>query len=147
MHLTGDHTFDAPIQSVWDTLLDPDIIAACMPGKEKFEQIGPDYFEAAMRIKVGPINGSAVGRVRLAEQEPPRRYRMIVEGKGGIGNATGSGVLTLSEQAGKTVVAYDGDVQVTGRVASVGQRLMGMTAKVMINQFFKCMEDKVPRSE
>ena len=146
MHLDGDHTFNAPLQSVWDTLLNPDVIAACMPGKEKFEQIGPDYFEAAMRLKVGPISGSATGRVRLADQEPPHRYRMVVEGRGGIGNATGSGVLNLREEGGKTIVTYDGNVQVTGKVASVGQRLMGMTAKLMINQFFKCMEGKVPKT-
>ena len=143
MHLEGSHTFDAPRQAVWDTLLDPEIIAQCMPGREKFEQIGPDQYEVAMRVKVGPIGGSATGRIRLADQEPPHRYRMDVEGGGAPGHMTGSGLMTLREEDGRTIVAYDGDAQITGKAAAVGQRLLGAVSKQMINQFFKCMEGKV----
>src|SRR5689334_12656725 len=105
MHLEGSHTFDAPVQAVWDTLLNPDVIAACMPGKETFTQIGPDQYEAAMRVKVGPVSGSATGRIRLADQEPPNRYRMDVEGGGGIGHMSGSRLLTLHGDGNKTVVS------------------------------------------
>jgi uncharacterized protein len=145
MHLEGSHTFDAPLQAVWDTLLNPEIIADCMPGRESFAQIGEDYYEAGMKIKVGPISGSATGRIRLADQNPPSSYRMDVDGGGSIGHMSGSGVLQLREENGKTVVAYTGEAQVTGKVATVGQRLLGMSAKLMIGQFFKCMESKVPR--
>ena len=143
MHLEGSHTFDAPRQAVWDTLLNPEIIAACMPGREKFEQIGPDQYEIAMRIKVGPVGGSGTGRIRLADQQPPHSYRMDVEGGGAPGHMTGSGVMSLREDGRKTIVAYDGDAQVTGKAAAVGQRLLGATAKLLINQFFKCMEGKI----
>lgn len=143
MHLDGSHSFDAPRQAVWDTLLNPQIIAQCMPGCEKFEQIGPDQYEAAMRIGIGPIKGNASGRIRLADQQPPQQYRMDVEGGGAPGHATGSGVMSLREDGGKTVVSYAGELQVTGKAASVGQRLLGATAKLMINQFFKCMEGKI----
>lgn len=145
MRIEGSHTFDAPIQAVWDTLLSPTTISQCMPGCERFDQIGPDQYEATMKVKVGPIGGSATGKIRLADQEPPTRYRMDVEGGGAPGHATGSGLMTLNEDGGKTVVSYEGDLQVTGKAASVGQRLLGMSAKLMINQFFKCMDGKVAR--
>ena len=143
MHLDGSFTFDAPRQVVWDTLLSPATISQCMPGCEKFEQIGPDQYEASMRIGVGPIKGSATGRVRLADQQPPEQYRMDVQGGGGPGHATGSGVMTLREEGGRTIVSYAGELHVTGKAASVGQRLLGATAKMMISQFFGCMEKKV----
>ena len=147
MHLEGSHTFDAPAQVVWDTLLNPDIIATCMPGCQKFERIGPDHYEASMRIGVGPVKGDATGRIRLADQQPPLTYRMDVEGGGGPGHATGSGVMTLKNEGGKTTVSYDGELHVTGKAASVGQRLLGASAKLLINQFFKCMEGKIGSRE
>jgi carbon monoxide dehydrogenase subunit G len=143
MRIEGSYTFDASVQTVWDTLLNPDVIAACMPGCEKFEAVGPDEYEASMRIGIGPIKGSATGRIRLADQQPPHRYRMDVEGGGGPGHATGSGLMALREDGGKTIVTYDGELQVTGKAASVGQRLLGATAKLLIGQFFKCMEGKI----
>ncbi|MFN8558265.1 MAG: carbon monoxide dehydrogenase subunit G [Dehalococcoidia bacterium] len=145
MRLDGRHSFDAPLQQVWDTLLDPSAIAACIPGCDKFEQTGPDQYEVTMRLKIGAISGAATGRVRLLDQLPPHRYRMEVEGGGGPGQATGAGNMALSEEGGRTVVAYSGEVQVTGKAASVGQRLLGATAKLLIGQFFKCMESKVGR--
>lgn len=144
MHLDGTYTFNAPRQAVWDTLLNPEIIAQCMPGRESFTQVGPDEYEIGIKVKVGPISGSASGRLKLADQQPPDSYRMEVAGGGAIGNATGSGTIKLRAEGAKTVVAYDGELQVTGKVASVGQRLLGVVAKQMVNQFFKSMESKVP---
>ena len=143
MHLNGSYTFKAARQQVWDTLQSPEVISQCMPGCEKFEQIGEDRYEAAMRIGVGPIRGTFIGRIYLHDRTAPERYRMDVEGGGGPGNMKGSGLLALNEDGGQTVVTYDGDAQVTGKIASVGQRLLGVTAKQLINQFFKCMEKRL----
>lgn len=143
MHITGSYTFKADRQAVWDTLLDPETIAHCMPGKESFAKIGEDQYEAQMRIGIGPIKGSYKGRIRLSEQQPPESYRMGVEGGGGPGNVKGSGLLTLRAENGGTAVSYEGDAQISGRIASVGQRLLGVSAKQLINQFFKCMEARL----
>jgi carbon monoxide dehydrogenase subunit G len=143
MHLTGNHSFTAPLQTVWDTLLSPEVISQCMPGCEKFDQIGPDQYEATMRIGIGPIKGTYSGKIRLADQQPPSQYRMEVDGGGAPGHVTGGGAMVLREENGKVVVSYDGDAQVTGKIASVGQRLLTPIAKQMINQFFKCMESKI----
>jgi carbon monoxide dehydrogenase subunit G len=143
MHLDGDHAFKSSLQTVWDTLLSPEVISQCMPGCEQFEQIGENHFAATMRIGIGPIKGTYTGKIRLADQEPPARYRMEVEGGGAPGHVTGTGVMELRQDGDRTIVRYSGDAQVTGKIASVGQRLLTPIAKQMINQFFKCMESKV----
>lgn len=145
MHLEGTYTFAAPVQTVWDALLNPENISGCMPGRESFQQIGPHEYQAAMKVKIGPVSGAATGRVRLSELQPPSQYRMDVEGGGGVGHIIGGGVLTLREQGRATVVSYVGDAQVTGRVARVGQRLLGSVARTMINQFFRCMDSTIAR--
>jgi len=143
MHLDGSYTFDAPRGRVWQALQSPAVIAQCMPGCETFEEIGADRYEATMRIGIGPIKGTYTGRIHLRDRVAPEQYVMEVEGGGGPGHMKGSGLLTLEERGGQTVVSYDGDAQVTGKVASVGQRLLGVTAKQLITQFFKCMERKL----
>ena len=143
MHLTGSYTFKAARQRVWDTLQSPDVISRCMPGCEKFEPIGEDRYEATMKIGVGPIKGIYTGRIFLHERTEPSQYRMDVEGGGGPGHMRGSGLLTLEERGAETVVSYDGDAHVSGKIASVGQRLLGVSAKQLIGQFFKCMEKRL----
>ena len=143
MHLDGSYTFKAPRQQVWDNIQNPQVISQCMPGCQKFEQIGEDKYEATMRIGVGPIKGTYTGRIHLLDRQEPERYRMNVEGGGGPGHMKGGGLLELREDGGETVVTYDGDAHVTGKIASVGQRLLGVTAKQLINQFFKCMEKQL----
>lgn len=143
MQINGSYTFKAPRGRVWDTLQSPDTISQCMPGCEKFESIGEDRYEATMRIGIGPIKGTYTGRIFLHDRTQPESYRMDVEGGGGPGHMKGSGLLELRDEGGETIVTYDGDAQVTGKIASVGQRLMGVTAKQLINQFFKCMERKL----
>ena len=143
MHLDGSYTFKAARQRVWETLQSPTVIGQCMPGWEKFEEVGQDRYEATMRIGIGPIRGTYTGRIHLRDREEPERYRMDVEGGGGPGHMKGSGLLELREQGDETVITYDGDAQVTGRIASVGQRLLSVSAKQLINQFFKCMERRL----
>jgi carbon monoxide dehydrogenase subunit G len=143
MQLDGSYTFKAPRDQVWRNLQNPDVIKQCMPGCQEFTEIGEDRYEATMRVGIGPIKGTYTGRIHLRDRVAPAQYVMEVEGGGGPGHMKGSGLLKLEENGGQTVVAYGGDAQVTGKVASVGQRLLGASAKQLINQFFKCMEKKL----
>jgi len=143
MHLDGSYTFKAPRDLVWSTLQSPVVLEQCMPGCEKFEEISEDRYEATMKVGIGPIKGTYTGRIYLRDQVAPEQYVMEVDGGGGPGHMKGSGLLRLEERDGGTVVAYDGDAQVTGKIASVGQRLLGASAKQLINQFFKCMEKRL----
>ena len=146
MQLSGSYTFNAPRDAVWNAMLDPTAISHCMPGGEEFTELGNDRYEAKMRVGIGAIKGTFAGKIQLLEQVRPTSYRMSVEGGGGPGRVKGSGVLTLAEQSDETVVTYDGDAHVAGLIASVGQRLLSVTARKMIEQFFKCMEKQVEGS-
>lgn len=143
MHLDGSYTFKAPRQLVWDTLQRPETIGQCMPGCETFEPVGDDRYEATMKLGIGPIRGTYTGRIHLRDRQEPEQYVMDVEGGGAPGHMKGSGVLRLDEHEGHTIVLYAGDAQVTGKVASVGQRLLSASAKQLIGQFFKCMERRL----
>ena len=145
MQLSGSYTFKAPRDQVWAAMLDPENIRRCMPGCEQFTETGEGQYDAVMKAGVGSIKGTFQGKIQLSEQQPPTSYRMGVEGGGKPGRVKGSGVLTLTEQGDSTLVSYDGDAQVAGLIASVGQRLLGITARKLIEQFFKSMEKQIVR--
>jgi carbon monoxide dehydrogenase subunit G len=105
--------------------------------------IGPDQYEATMTVKIASIGGKFNGRVSLGEKQEPTSFLMRVEGGGGPGRVNGQGTLRLEERDGGTEIAYDGDVQVAGPIAAVGQRLLGVSAKMMIGKFFDCMEQRL----
>ena len=83
------------------------------------------------------LSGAFEGKVRITDQNPPSSFRLVVEGSGKIGFMKGEGLLTLTPEGAGTEVAYDGDVQVGGTIAAVGQRLIDCTAKMMIKRFFE----------
>jgi carbon monoxide dehydrogenase subunit G len=147
MDVQGTYTFAAPQERVWELLLDPDAIRNALPGVKEFKPVGENEFEATMSIGVGAIKGSYSGKVKLSDQEPMTRYRLTVEGSGRPGFLKGDGVIQLEEKEGSTLVTYNGQAQVGGMIASVGQRLVMASAQLVIGQFFKAMERQLGRSE
>ncbi|MFQ5879653.1 MAG: CoxG family protein, partial [Dehalococcoidia bacterium] len=109
----------------------------------KFEIVGNEYYQATMRVGVGSIKGTYTGSIRVAEKEPMSRYKLVVEGGGAPGRMQGEGTIFLQARDGATEVAYSGDVEVMGPVAGVGQRLMSAAARLLIDQFFKCLERQI----
>ena len=142
MELTGDHTFAAPRERVWQFLLDPETLRQCLPGCEKLEAVGPDEYEATMKIGVAAIRGTYQGRVKISDKQEPASYRMLVEGKGSAGQVSGEGRLELSEEGGQTRVQYSGTANVRGTLARVGARVMQPAAKMVVGQFFNCLASK-----
>jgi carbon monoxide dehydrogenase subunit G len=147
MHLAGTRSVKTARQMVWDTLQDPGELAACMPGCEGMTEIGPDQYEATMMVKVAAIGGKFHGRVSLGEKAEPDSFQMRVEGGGGPGRVNGTGTIRLEERDGGTEIAYDGNVQVAGPIAAVGQRLLGASARMMIGKFFDCLEQRLTSKE
>jgi len=134
MDLTGTYTFDAPKNEVWQALMDPEVLAKVMPGCEKLEEIGENQYEAALKIKVGPVQGKFSGNIELLEINEPDSYRMKVDGKGPTGFMKGDGQVKLEAQGNSTLMHYSGTAQVGGRIASVGQRLLDSSAKAITKQ-------------
>ena len=142
MELTAEYTFDAPIARVWEVLMDPQSIAACLPGCQKFEAIGDDRYQVTLTAGVAAITGSFSGTVVMADKKPFESYRLIVEGRGAPGFVNGQSTITLRSVDGgvdTVVIAVAGTVTVGGLVAQVGQRLIGATARLMMDRFFNCL--------
>ncbi len=146
MELSGEHRFAAPRERVWDMMLDPDVLQDCLPGCEKLELVGPDEYTATMKIGVAMIKGTFQGRVKITDKQEPESYRMRVAGKGSQGEVSGEGSLSLVESGGETVVAYTGEANVRGTLARVGTRVMQPAARMIVGQFFECLDGKAKES-
>jgi uncharacterized protein len=143
MKLMGTQTFPAPRQKVWTFLTDPERLAKCMPGCEKLETVGENEFSGVINVGLAVVKGVYNGKVKLDEMQPPTHYKMLLDGKGKQGFIKGSGTIDLEEQNGQTILKYNGDIQIGGPLASVGQRMIDGAAKMMIGQFFTAMEAEV----
>lgn len=144
MKVSGDFTFDAPQSEVWEALLDPEVLASVLPGCEKLDLVGENQYEGALKIKVGPVQGKFQGKIGLSDIVPPEGYAMTVDGRGAPGFVKAKAKVSLAPTAGgaKTVMTYDSDAQVGGRIATVGQRLLDSSAKAIIKQSLEGL-DKV----
>lgn len=121
---------------VYALLQDPDVLARCMPGCDQLVKTGPDEYDVRMKLLIASVSGLFDGKVRLSDHDPPHRFAMHVEGKGKIGFMKGEGVIALSPGATGTDLDYDGDVQLGGTIAAVGQRLVDTTSRMMLKKFF-----------
>jgi carbon monoxide dehydrogenase subunit G len=143
MHLSGTRSVNSARQRVWDTLQNPEELRRCMPGCEEMRPLGPDEYAASMTVKIASIGGSFQGKIALKDKIEPSSYVMSIEGGGKPGRVTGQGTVRLEERQGGTEIVYEGDVQIAGAIAAVGQRLIGVTARLMIGKFFDCMEGRL----
>jgi len=140
MKIEGTHELHALPERVFETLIDPVVLKRCIPGCERLEQTGENAYSTTLRAGVGSIKGLFTGNVRLEDMHPPRRFRMVVDGKGQPGFLKGAGDLVLEERNGAAMVSYSGEVQVGGTIASVGQRMLQGAVKMMATQFFTAIE-------
>jgi carbon monoxide dehydrogenase subunit G len=143
MELKATYSFSIAPGRLWDSLMDPDVIASCLPGCQKFEPIGEDEYRVVMQAAVAAIGGSFGGSVRIADKEPPQSYRLIVDGSGSPGFAKGAAIIALRETPSGTDVDVNATITVGGLVAQVGQRLLGVTGKMMMDRFFNCLKSKI----
>ncbi len=147
MKIEGTHHLKAPPARVYQSLIDPDVLQRCIPGCERLEKTGNDEYSATISAGVGAIKGTFTGVVRLEDMRPPEHYRIVVEAKGGPGFVKGSGDFDLEPDAEGTLIRYTGDLQVGGMIASVGQRLIQGTAKMLASRFFSKLEEEVKRAQ
>lgn len=138
MNLSGEHRIEAPREKVWAALNDPDVLKQAIPGCEHIEKTSDTEFNATVRAKVGPVSAKFAGIVRLSDLDPPRGYTISGEGKGGAaGFAKGGAKVRLEEDgAAATVLHYDVNAQVGGKLAQIGSRLIDGTAKKLSGEFF-----------
>lgn len=144
MDMTGEYLVPAPKEKVWDALNDPEILKLCIPGCEEVNKTSDTGFEAKVSAKVGPVKAKFSGVVTLSNIDAPNGYTISGEGKGGAaGFAKGGANVALSEVEGGTLLKYEVNAQVGGKLAQIGARLIDSTAKKMANDFFKTFGETV----
>jgi uncharacterized protein len=137
MTMTGEVDLSAPRAAVWAKLNDPAVLKACIPGCQQLDQVSPTEFVAVATNKVGPVKATFKGRVLLSDIEPLVGYRISGQGDGGLaGFAKGGANVKLTDKEGGTLLSYNVEAQVGGKIAQLGQRLIDGTAKKLADEFF-----------
>ena len=143
MNIEATHEIKAPRERVYAALIDPEVLRHAIPGCESLEKVDENLYTATMKAGIGAIKGTFKGDVRLEDMRPPEHYRIVVQGKGGMGFAKGSADFDLEDKDGGTLIRYSGEMQIGGSIAGVGQRMIQGAAKMMASQFFAKLEAAV----
>jgi hypothetical protein len=143
MKIEGKHKFQASQEQIWDLFMDQRHLEKALPGCEKMEEREPGKFEVLLKIGIAAVKGTYRGKMEVVDLDPPKRYRLIGEGSGSPGFVKGEAVIELSQEDQDTIVSYQGEMQVGGLIAGIGQRMIGGIAKMMVGQFFKKMEKEL----
>jgi len=137
MTMNGEYQLAASRDVVWEKLNDAETLKACIPGCEELNKTSDTSFEATASIKIGPVKARFKGKVDLTDLDPPNGYRIAGEGNGGVaGFAKGGATVKLAEKDGGTLLTYDVDAQIGGKLAQLGQRLVNGAAKKIADEFF-----------
>ncbi|MFT5511390.1 MAG: carbon monoxide dehydrogenase subunit G [Hyphomicrobiaceae bacterium] len=137
MKMNGTRLLPAPQQQVWEKLNDVETLKRCIPGCQTLEQVGDNQLKATVGLKIGPVNAKFNGQVELTDMNPPDSYRISGSGKGGpAGSASGGANIRLEPAEGGTLLTYDVDAKVAGKIAQLGARLIDGTAASLAEKFF-----------
>ncbi|MGL4975183.1 MAG: SRPBCC family protein [Bosea sp. (in: a-proteobacteria)] len=138
MTMTGEVTLPASRATVWAMLNDAETLKACIPGCEELVQEDATHLSAVAKVKLGPVKATFRGKVELQDLDPPNGYRIAGEGEGGIaGFAKGGATVRLTDAPeGGTLLSYDVEAQVGGKLMQLGSRLIDSVAKKLADEFF-----------
>jgi carbon monoxide dehydrogenase subunit G len=137
MEMKGEQRIAATRARVWEALNDPDVLRQCIPGCQSLEKLSDDRLQAVVEIKIGPIGARFNGAVTISDAIAPESYTISGEGQGGtVGNARGGARVRLAEADGGTLLSYEVDAQVGGRLAQLGGPIIDATAKQLAGRFF-----------
>jgi uncharacterized protein len=138
MTMTGEATLPAVRSKVWALLNDPAVLKSCIPGCQSLEKTGDNGFAAVVKAKIGPVAATFKGKVELSDIIPEVSYRIAGEGEGGVaGFAKGAAKVSLADaEGGATLLRYDVEAHVGGKMAQLGSRLIDGVAKGMADKFF-----------
>jgi len=140
IQLQGAYTFDAPLEAVWEAVRDPDVLSKVLPGCERLQETGENEYEGEINIRVGPVQGKFQGKLTLSNIIEPESYHIDLQGQGQPGFVKGLGDLKLESNGSQTLLTYTGEAQISGRIASVGQRLMDSTARSITRQGLESLD-------
>jgi carbon monoxide dehydrogenase subunit G len=138
MNMSGEFVLPADRATVWARLNDAETLKASIPGCESLEKLSDTDFQAVVKVKIGPVSARFKGKVHLTDMDPPNSDRIAGEGEGGVaGFAKGGATVRLADaDGGGTVLSYQVDAQVGGKIAQLGSRLIDGSARKLAGEFF-----------
>ncbi len=141
---SGEVILSAPVDEVWRRLIDPNELAAIVPGCQSLKQDGPDRYSAQVIIGVAGIRGTYDAHIEMRDKQEPNSVRLVGKASGALGFGAGSGLVTLrAEPDGRTRLQYQYEADVGGKLAAVGQRMLGTVTRYVIGQFFSALEWRI----
>ena len=148
MKMNGEFRVPTDRETVWRALNDPEVLKECLPGCQEIEKTSDTEMSATLVIKVGPVKATFKGGVTFSDIDPPNGYTLSGQGQGGTaGFASGEAKVRLVEEDGATVLQYECDAKVGGKLAQIGSRLIDSTSKKLAKQFFDSLAEKLGGGE
>ncbi len=144
MQLTGAFAFTAEHNQLWHLLNDPIVLARAIPGIQQLRQQAEDHYDVDMLIKMGPVNGPMTGIMRVTDKIALERYQLHIDAEGHLGVVTAWGVISLQRVEVGTHVHFNGEAQIAGKLARMGQRMLTSVARQYTKQFFKAIAKEIP---
>jgi carbon monoxide dehydrogenase subunit G len=146
MKLVDQCVLPARPATVWRALNDPAVLEACLPGCKSLAMLDERHFEATVQIRVGPVAATFRSNVELSDLDPPRAYTIVGTGNAGaVGFARVTARVQLEAQAETTVLSYDADVEIGGKLMSVGSRLIQSAAGKNLEAFFGALKAHIEK--
>ena len=147
MQLAGKYLLHAAPPKVWATLMNKDTLAHIVPGISRLEQTGDHTFKSMLDIKLGPVSSSFTGHLQLDDLQEPNAFTLKAQQNSKIGNANAAIKISLAAAgASDTEIVFDGDVKLSGMLASLGQRVMGGVSNTLTKQFFSNLEKELEKT-
>lgn len=144
--IEGEYVFNGPREVSYAVVHDPNMLLLAIPGKSSMAEISPNVYEGTISLKIGPVNGQFAGVYTITDDNPPDSFTMVVKGKGAAGFAEGVGkVQFIQTDDGKTLFKYSGELNIGGKLASVGQRLIDSVAKSMLKGGLEKLDKEVEK--
>lgn len=144
MRISGTNTLTAPVDQVWGAMLDPAVLARCLPGCETLTTTGPDRYAMRVTAGVAAIKGTYDGEVAITDKDEPDSLRMKASGSGAPGTIDATVDVRLAPgNGGGTVLSYDADATVGGTIGGVGQRMLAGVTRKMAGEFFTALDSDI----
>lgn len=142
MKLSGEQRFVSPRGVVWETLLSPDVLEECIPGAQSVEQVSEDLYEGSVKRGLASVTVTMDVSVMIEEDDRPERMQATIEGTDNRINSTvnGEAFVRIDEEDGGAVLVYDADLHFTGKLASLGGRLIKPAMNKDLKEFFSSVE-------
>jgi len=146
LKISGEYCYNNTLrEEVWKMFLNENALVVAIPGCKSLELVNNGEYKANLSLGIAAIRGEYAGIVKLKDLNYPLNYKMFIQGSGGPGYVKGEALISLEQEEEDTVVKYDADIEVGGKIAGVGQRIIGGIAKLLIGQFFRTMEKQIKK--